>query len=58
MKMIEGMSYQKEKRKKRLTQKNRKKIDANQKYEDSKRHQRPFSYEDHYFDIREWNNSG
>ena len=51
--MIEGINYQKEKRKKRLTQKNRKKIAANQKYENSKRHLRPPSYEDQYFDNRE-----
>lgn len=57
IKMFEGMNYQKEKRKKRLTQKNRKKMAADQKYDKSKRHTKQSSYEDQYPDNWELMNS-
>jgi hypothetical protein len=55
--MFETVNYGKEKRKKRLIQKNRKKIYGDDKYEKNKRHSKYSSYEDQYLDAWELINS-
>jgi len=55
--MYEGMNYQKEKRKKRFTQKDRKKRAADHKYVKIKRSTKSFMYEEQYDDNRESINS-
>ena len=55
--MYEGMTYQKEKRKKRLTQNNRKKLVTDRKYEKGKKHIKPLSNNDQYLDRGELINS-
>lgn len=55
--MFEGMNYQKEKRKKRLTQNNRKKTEDDLKNKKSKKQIKILSYEDQYPDNWELINS-
>ncbi len=55
--MIEGIIYQKEKRKKRLLQKNRKKIAPAHAYGKSKKQVKHFFYEEQYQDNWELINS-
>jgi hypothetical protein len=55
--MYEGMNYQKEKRKKRFTQKDRKKRAADHKYLKIKRPTKSFIDEEQYGDNRELINS-
>jgi hypothetical protein len=55
--MFEGMNYQKEKRKKRLTQNNRKKIAADHKLEKSKKRIKLPFYENRYLESWELINS-
>ncbi len=57
MNMFERMNYQKEKRKKRVTQKDRKKLAGGSGYEKIKRQTRSFIYEDRYGDNWELINS-
>ncbi len=51
--MIEGMNYQKEKRKKRLAQNTRRKAAAAHEYQKNRRHTKFFSYEDQDLDNRD-----
>jgi hypothetical protein len=57
MKMFERLNYEKEKRKKRFTQKDRRKKAGDSKYEKIKRHTRSFIYDDQYGDNWELINS-
>jgi len=57
MKMYEGITYQKEKRKKRFIQKDSKKTAAGNKYAKTRRHSKSFVYKDQYGDNWELINS-
>ena len=55
--MYEGITYQKEKRKKRFIQKDSKKTAAGNKYAKTRRHSKSFVYKDQYGDNWELINS-
>jgi len=55
--MFERLNYEKEKRKKRFTQKDRRKKAVDSKYEKIKRHTSSFIYDDQYGDNWELINS-
>ena len=57
MKMYEGINYQKEKRKKRFTQKDSKKTAADNRYAKTRRHSKSFVYKQQYGESWELINS-
>lgn len=57
MNMFERHTYEKEKRKKRLTLRHRQKMADDYRFKGSKRHLNPVIYEDRFLDNRELFNS-